>query len=228
MTEPSSYVRVENSFLFSVGAYSQSACRNEFVSPFRWLRESDGLSFGVRRYCGRMAGQVLPPDPQRARAARQPELAVEPLLLLLLEHEVDDAGAGVRVVLRGRVVDDLDALQRRRRQVVQAVLGAEAGQRRLLAVDQYHDLVAAAHLHLAVLPDRHAGHRRHRLQDGAARLADVVRHDDGLPLHRGRASVRAGGDDDLAELQRLPGHRQRPDVEERTQLADQTRWRTGR
>ena len=67
-------------------------------------------------------GQVLLLHPQRAGPAHEPKLAVEPLLLLLLEHQVDDAGAGVRVELGRRIIDDLDALERRCREVVQSVL----------------------------------------------------------------------------------------------------------
>ena len=66
--------------------------------------------------------QVLLLHPQRAGPAHKPKLAVEPLLLLLLEHQVDDAGAGVRVELGRRIIDDLDALERRCREVVQSVL----------------------------------------------------------------------------------------------------------
>ena len=166
-------------------------------------------------------GQVLLLHPQGTRSAHEPELAVEPLLLLLLEHQVDDTGAGVRVELGRRIVDDLDALERRRRQIVQSVLRAEAGEGGLLAIDQHHHLVAAAHLHLAVLPDRHARHGGHRLQHRAARLGDVVGDGERFLVHRTGHRVGVGRDAHIAEGTGLCDQQDGAEVEEGTEFADQ-------
>ena len=136
--------------------------RRKLILVQRWRIEPIGLYERVRRAitivdCERRielgralelranGGQVLLLHPQRACTTHQAELSVEALPLLAFEYEVDDTGTGVRVEFGRWVVDDLDPLQRRRWKIVQAVLRAETGKRGLLAVDQHHHFVAAAH-----------------------------------------------------------------------------------
>lgn len=114
----------------------------------------------------------------------------------LLVNDVDDARHTCGVEARRGVVDDLNRLDVRRRQAVQAALGAESGQARLPPVDQDGDPVAAAQGNLAFLIDRDARDVLQRVEHGAGRLDGSVTQTEHLRVEAGGADG-FGGDRDL-------------------------------
>ncbi len=115
-----------------------------------------GNDLGITRITPEVRGQVVLALRQLTGADGQPGIHVESFFLLALVDDVDDARHPGSVVPRGRVVDDLDALDVRGRHVVEPGLIAETSEARLFAVHQYGDAVTAAKQDFALLIDGNA------------------------------------------------------------------------
>jgi hypothetical protein len=85
-------------------------------------------------------------------------------------------------------------LHGRGRNVVEAGLVAEAGEGRLLAVDEHRHAGTAPELQLSFLGDGDARQVLHRLEQRAARLAEVVGNAEGFLVEGPRHGVGAAGD----------------------------------
>ena len=111
----------------------------------------------VRREAAQVRRQIGLALVERADAERETRIELQAFGLILAIDDVDDAGHAGCVVRRGRVVDDLDALDAAGRDAVEPGLIADAREAGLLAVDENRDAIAAAQLDLPLLTDRDAG-----------------------------------------------------------------------
>ena len=104
------------------------------------------------------------------------EAAVEPVPLLLLEHDVDDAHLALRIVARAGVGDHLHLVDQVALQHAQRIGAADADQAAGLAVDQDAHVLAAAQAHVPLHVHAHAGHVVQHIGGGAPAHAQVLVH----------------------------------------------------
>jgi hypothetical protein len=122
---------------------------------------------------------------------------------LLLQHDVDDAGHPLGVVLGRRVRHHLDALDHGAGDLLQERGELRPAQRRGPAVDLHHHVVVAAQAHLAVGVHLDRGHDLEHLARARRARRDVLRAVV-APVGRDGRGVRLADDAHLGERQGDP------------------------
>ena len=104
-------------------------------------------------------------------------------LTVFLEHDVDDAHRSFSGELCRRIVNDLNAVDTLRGELLQNLRTVVGGQTRSLAVYPYLHTGVATQRHVAVVVHLHGGHVVEHVRRRLSCIADKLRHVESLAIH---------------------------------------------